>query len=75
MRLRVVRSICLPRQVMIERGFFVTWGARLLQGVSRFVPACPGMDRSYLAYSLGFISSLNSKDRTVGYNPIGSFRE
>ena len=43
MRLRVVRSICLPRQVMTERGFFYCVGCK---AIARGVPICASLSRN-----------------------------
>lgn len=43
MRLRVVRSICLPRQVMTERGFFYCVGCN---AIARGVPICASLSRN-----------------------------
>jgi len=43
MRLRVVRSICLPRQVMTERGFFYCVGCK---AIALGVPICASLFRN-----------------------------
>jgi hypothetical protein len=43
MRLRVVRSICLPRQAMTERGFFYCVGCK---AIALGVPICASLSRN-----------------------------
>lgn len=40
---RVVRSICLPRQAMTERGFFYCVGCK---AIARGVPICASLSRN-----------------------------
>ena len=44
---------------MTERGVFIALVATVLHRLSRFVPAYTGIARIYLAYAIGFISTLN----------------
>ena len=43
MRLRVARSICLPRQAMTERGFFYYVGCK---AIALGVPICASLSRN-----------------------------
>lgn len=38
MRWRAAKRICSPRRLMTDGAIFVALGARVLQGVSQFVP-------------------------------------
>ena len=60
MKLRVARPICSPRQSMTERGVFIALVATVLHRLSQFVSAQPGIAQIYLAYAIGFISTLNT---------------